>query len=82
MHIDEATKYYGTLYKLAQALGMSPQAIYMWDKKKSIPLDKQFFIQQLTGGALLADPMPPRRVRKVTATVYYVDDQNEIIENK
>ncbi len=49
---DDAVRHYGTVLALANALGISRQAIYMWGA--SVPEKHQYKLQVLTGGKLIA----------------------------
>lgn len=49
---------FGGVYKLAKAIGVSPQAIYAW--RGAVPLKHQLVIERLTNGELKATlPEPP-----------------------
>lgn len=54
---QEALAHFGTVAKLAKALGISTQAIYDWPEK--VPALRQFQIERITNGQLQAeDPVP------------------------
>jgi hypothetical protein len=50
---DEAIKHFGSLKKLADALGIWPQVIYKWGQNP--PMARQYEIQVKTNGVLRAD---------------------------
>lgn len=60
---EEAIKHFGGAPALAEALGVFRQAVYQWDE---IPAGRQFQIELLTGGALKADPAPPKDPKPTT----------------
>lgn len=49
---QEAIDHYGGAQKLADALGISFQAVYAWPE---IPLGRQYQLQVMTGGKLQAE---------------------------
>ena len=53
MTTDEAIKHFGSLKKLADALGIWPQVIYKWGQNP--PMARQYEIQVKTNGVLRAD---------------------------
>ena len=54
MNYDQLIKQFGTQVKAADAIGVSQVAISQW-RTKGIPLGRQYQLQIITGGALLAD---------------------------
>lgn len=58
-----AIAHFGSVSKLARAVGISTQAVYQW---KTIPLKWQLIIQTLTNGALQAEMPQPTPVVPVT----------------
>lgn len=48
----QAIKYFGSSKALAEALGVTPQAVSGW---KGIPARRQYEIERITNGALKAD---------------------------
>lgn len=50
MTTKDAIKYFGCGKKLAEALGIAPEAVYQWGK--SPPKLRQFELEELTGGKL------------------------------
>lgn len=55
MTLDEAVKHYGgSITKMASALGVSRQTIYLWKKKGGIPYSRQAQIEIETKGKLKA----------------------------
>ena len=53
MKTQEAIDYFGTLKKLADALGVWPQVIYQWGDTP--PMGRQYELEVKTAGALKAD---------------------------
>jgi hypothetical protein len=53
MTTQDAIQHYGSLKKLADALGIWPQAVYKWGEKP--PLSKQYELEVKTDGWLRAD---------------------------
>jgi hypothetical protein len=53
MTTQDAIKHFGSLKKLADALGIWPQAVYKWGERP--PLSKQYELEVKTSGALRAD---------------------------
>lgn len=56
MTTDEAVRYFGSQHALATAIGCKQPAISQWGERP--PLLRQYQIQLLTGGKLVADPAP------------------------
>jgi DNA-binding transcriptional regulator YdaS (Cro superfamily) len=52
--LDELVKVFGSKYKLAKKLGISPQAINDWRLKGRIPSGSAIKIEVLTEGKFLA----------------------------
>jgi hypothetical protein len=59
MEKAEAIAHFGSVGKLARAIGISSQAVYQW---KKVPLKWQIIIQTLTNGALQAEMPQPTPV--------------------
>ena len=53
MTTKEAIEFYGSIRKLAEALGIWPHAIYRWGKNP--PKLRQFELERMTDGVLNAD---------------------------
>ena len=53
MTTQEAIDHYGSVKKLADALGIWPQVIYTWGEKP--PMARQYELEVKTAGALKAD---------------------------
>lgn len=59
MKTEEAIAHFDGVAALARALNVSVAAIYQWGE--TIPLMRQYQIERITGGALIAsDPDVPR----------------------
>jgi hypothetical protein len=55
MKLDESVNFFGTAYKMCQALGVQPQAYTAWKKKGHLPMVHQYKVEILSNGALKAD---------------------------
>jgi hypothetical protein len=53
MTTQEAIEHYGSVKKLADALGIWPQVIYTWGEAP--PMARQYELEVKTGGTLRAD---------------------------
>lgn len=53
MTTKQAISFFGGVYKLAEALKISPPAVYQWGDRP--PMLRQFEIERKTGGILTAD---------------------------
>jgi hypothetical protein len=53
MTLNEAVSYFGSLHKLARALGLNTQSVKTW--KEQIPILRQYQIELATDGKLKAD---------------------------
>lgn len=49
----DAIRHFGSIAKLAAAIGYTPQAIYKWGR--IVPLRAQYIVQVASGGALKAE---------------------------
>ena len=54
MNPQELIAHFGTQAAAARALGLTWAAIYLWQKRGSIPYLRQLQIEQVTAGALKA----------------------------
>lgn len=59
MRTSAAIKHFGSPAKLAEALGITVQAIYQWGE--TVPKGREFEIHVLTDGALKARPTDKRK---------------------
>ena len=60
MKLDEAVTYYGHNYsKMARALGLDKNTLWLWKKKDTIPFHFQCQLEVITDGALKADRNDP-----------------------
>ena len=55
---DQVVAYFGSRKAAAFALGVHYQTIYDWIVAGKIPNMRQYFIQNITNGELIADEMP------------------------
>lgn len=53
MKTRDAANHFGSKKKLANALGIQPSAVTMWGEL--VPISRQYQLQILSGGALMAD---------------------------
>ena len=53
---DKAVSYFGTLYKLAQALGLNMSSIYKWTK---VPARRCYELENLTKGKIKKEKLRP-----------------------
>ena len=58
---EQAIQHYGTQQQLAKALDIAQSSVSDWATQGYIPWPRQFQIQQLTGGALVVDPVNPKK---------------------
>jgi len=58
---DDAIKHFGSASALAEALAVTRQAVSDWQQ---IPLGRQYQLQVLTGGELVADRHQPKMPEK------------------
>lgn len=56
MKTRDAANHFGSKKKLADALGIQPSAVTMW--REVVPISRQYQLQILSGGALMADAAP------------------------
>lgn len=55
MTIEQLLKHFGgSQTKVADALGVRPQAVHQWVTNKKIPIGRQYQAQALSGGELVA----------------------------
>lgn len=54
MKTRDAANHFGSKKKLADALGIQPSAVTMWGEV--VPISRQYQLQILSGGQLMADP--------------------------
>ncbi|SMF36883.1 MULTISPECIES: Cro/CI family transcriptional regulator [unclassified Pseudomonas] len=76
MKTRDAAKHFGSKKKLADALGIQPSAVTMWGEV--VPISRQYQLQILSGGALMADAKssPEECGKSDKAGVAPVDDRN------
>lgn len=59
MTVDEAEKWFGTMYQVCKALGIAVQNGYKWREVGYIPYLQQYRIAEITEGALVPDKVDP-----------------------
>ncbi|MBI6940037.1 Cro/Cl family transcriptional regulator [Pseudomonas putida] len=76
MKTRDAANHFGSKKKLAGALGIQPSAVTMWGEV--VPISRQYQLQILSGGALMADakPFAEKCVKYDKAGDAPVDDRN------
>jgi len=55
MNIKQALDHFGSIPKMARALGVAPPSVYDWIAADAIPEVRQYQIELATDGALKAD---------------------------
>ena len=55
MNTDHLIRYYGSVSKIAKALDINRQSVYVWFRNKKIPMFRQLQIEKLTNKHLIAD---------------------------
>ena len=55
MKFNEVYEYFGTHMRIANALGISTQAISVWAKNDIVPIKQQLLLEKITSGKLKAD---------------------------
>ncbi|WP_082420997.1 MULTISPECIES: Cro/CI family transcriptional regulator [unclassified Pseudomonas] len=76
MKTRDAANHFGSKKKLADALGIQPSAVTMWGEV--VPISRQYQLQILSGGQLMADAKPSVEecVKSDRPTLEPVDVQN------
>lgn len=76
MKTRDAANHFGSKKKLANALGIQPSAVTMWGEL--VPISRQYQLQILSGGALMADAKPSSEGcdKSDKTGLAPVDDQN------
>lgn len=54
MTVDDIKKYFGSVVKAAEAIGVKPITIWMWVSRDSIPYSRQLEIEKISKGTLRA----------------------------
>lgn len=67
MKPSEALKFFGSVAEIARACGCEQPSVSEWFAKNQIPDGRQYQIQLMTKGALLADKPADRRKLKKAA---------------
>jgi transcriptional repressor of cell division inhibition gene dicB len=60
MTFQQVVDHFGSVRKIAEALGIGRKAVHAW-KNIGVPILRQYQIQTLTNGALVAEP-PARQM--------------------
>lgn len=67
MQTRKAIEHFGSTRKLAEALGITPQAINQWGSV--VPMLRQYELERVTGGNLKADTAKHSATATPTASV-------------
>lgn len=57
MDVKQAEQHFGNRRKLAEALGITSQAVSQWAKRGQIPEGVAYKLQVITNGALMVNPV-------------------------
>ena len=57
MKVQQAEQHFGNRRKLAEALGITSQAVSQWAKRGQIPEGVAYKLQVITNGALMVNPV-------------------------
>ena len=69
MKIAEAEQHFGNRRKLAEALGITSQAVSQWAKRGQIPEGMAYKLQVVTGGALKVNPSDYVPIEQLVAEI-------------
>jgi DNA-binding transcriptional regulator YdaS (Cro superfamily) len=69
MKVAEAEQHFGTRRKLAEALGITSQAVAQWGKRGQIPEGMAYKLQVVTEGALKVNPADYIPVKQMVAEI-------------
>ena len=69
MDVKQAEAHFGSRRKLAEALGITSQAISQWVKRKQIPEGIAYKLQVLTNGGLKVNPTDYIPVEQMVAEI-------------
>jgi len=69
MNVQQAEAHFGNRRKLAEALGITSQAISQWVKRKQIPEGIAYKLEVITGGALKVNPVDYIPVKQMVAEI-------------
>jgi DNA-binding transcriptional regulator YdaS (Cro superfamily) len=69
MDVKQAEQHFGSRRKLAEALGITSQAISQWVKRKQIPEGIAYKLEVITGGALKVNPADYVPIEELVAEI-------------
>jgi DNA-binding transcriptional regulator YdaS (Cro superfamily) len=69
MKLEQAEAHFGNRRKLAEALGITTQAVSQWVRRGRIPKGIAYELQALTGGALKVNPTDYIPVAQMVAEI-------------
>ena len=69
MKVQQAEQYFGNRRKLAEALGITSQAVSQWAKRGQIPEGMAYKLQVVTGGALKVNPSDYVPIEQMVAEI-------------
>jgi len=69
MNVQQAEAHFGNRRKLAEALGITSQAISQWVKRKQMPEGVAYKLEVITGGALKVNPNDYIPVKQMVAEI-------------
>ena len=69
MKVQQAEQYFGNRRKLAEALGITSQAVSQWAKRGQIPEGMAYKLQVVTGGALKVNPSDYVPIEQLVAEI-------------
>jgi DNA-binding transcriptional regulator YdaS (Cro superfamily) len=69
MNVQQAEAHFGNRRKLAEALGITSQAISQWVKRKQMPEGVAYKLEVITGGALKVNPVDYIPVKQMVAEI-------------
>ena len=67
MDVKQAEQHFGNRRKLAEALGITSQAVSQWAKRGQIPEGVAYKLQVITNGALVVNPVDYIPVEQMVA---------------
>ena len=69
MKVQQAEQHFGNRRKLAEALGITSQAVAQWHKRGQIPEGVAYKLQVLTNNALVVNPADYIPVEQMVAEI-------------
>jgi DNA-binding transcriptional regulator YdaS (Cro superfamily) len=69
MKVQQAEQHFGNRRKLAEALGITSQAVSQWAKRGQIPEGVAYKLQVITNGALVVNPVDYIPVEQMMAEI-------------